>query len=113
MGILKTVVTVDPRTSVHRSALMLLLFLVVHVAGNLLFFVGPDAFNLYGDKLRKNPLIVLIEGYLLLSFVLHAVVGAYLTFNKRNVLLKGPVTRRLDQVRGKKKKKRKKSKHTR
>ena len=44
-----------------------------------------------------QPQIVAIEGYLLLSGVLHAAVGAYLTYNKRKVLFKGPASRFLDQ----------------
>lgn len=49
----------------------LALFLVAHLAGNLLFLAGPDAFNQYAHRLLSNPLIFLAEGGLLAIFVLH------------------------------------------
>ncbi len=53
------------------TGLSLFLFLVAHLAGNLLFLAGPDAFNEYAHKLISNPLIFLAEGGLLAVFVVH------------------------------------------
>ncbi|MCC7125071.1 MAG: succinate dehydrogenase cytochrome b subunit [Acidobacteria bacterium] len=46
-------------------------FLITHLAGNLLFLVGPEAFNEYSHKLISNPLIYAAEIGLLGIFFLH------------------------------------------
>ena len=60
----------------------MLIFLVVHMLGNLSAFAGADAFNTYGHMLNQNPALKFIEYYLLLVAVLHVLVGTYLTFKK-------------------------------
>lgn len=55
------------------TGLALLIFLIAHLAGNLLFIAGPDAFNEYSHKLISNPLIYLAEIGLLAVFVLHII----------------------------------------
>jgi succinate dehydrogenase / fumarate reductase cytochrome b subunit len=55
------------------TGLSLLIFLVAHLAGNLLFIAGPDAFNEYSHKLISNPLVYVAELGLLAVFVLHIV----------------------------------------
>jgi succinate dehydrogenase / fumarate reductase cytochrome b subunit len=49
----------------------LLVFLVVHLSGNLLFLAGPEAFNEYSHKLISNPLVYLAEAALLAVFIAH------------------------------------------
>ena len=53
------------------TGLFLLVFLVAHLAGNLLFIAGPDAFNEYSHKLVSNPLVYVAELGLLAVFALH------------------------------------------
>lgn len=53
------------------TGLSLLIFLIAHLAGNLLFIAGPDAFNEYSHKLISNPLVYLAEAGLVAVFVLH------------------------------------------
>jgi succinate dehydrogenase / fumarate reductase cytochrome b subunit len=53
------------------TGLFLFLFLVSHLAGNLLFILGPDAFNHYAHSLISNPLILVAEGGLVAIFLLH------------------------------------------
>jgi succinate dehydrogenase / fumarate reductase, cytochrome b subunit len=55
------------------TGLSLLIFLVAHLAGNLLFIAGPAAFNEYSHKLVSNPLIYAAELGLAAVFVLHIV----------------------------------------
>jgi succinate dehydrogenase / fumarate reductase, cytochrome b subunit len=55
------------------TGLSLLIFLFAHLAGNLLFIAGPDAFNEYSHKLVSNPLIYAAELGLLAVFVLHII----------------------------------------
>ena len=37
------------------SGVLLLLFVIGHMVGNLQVFLGPDVFNAYGEKLRMFP----------------------------------------------------------
>lgn len=53
------------------SGLCLFVFLIAHVSGNLLFVLGPDAFNEYSHKLVSNPMVYLAEAGLLAVFLLH------------------------------------------
>jgi succinate dehydrogenase / fumarate reductase cytochrome b subunit len=55
------------------TGLFLVIFLVAHLAGNLLFIAGPDAFNEYSHKLISNPLVYVAELGLLAIFALHII----------------------------------------
>ena len=55
------------------TGFLLFLFLVSHLAGNLLFIAGPDAFNHYAHRLISNPLILVAEFGLVAIFLLHIV----------------------------------------
>ena len=55
------------------TGLALLIFLIAHLAGNLLFLAGPAAFNEYSHKLISNPLIYVAEIGLVAVFLLHIV----------------------------------------
>jgi succinate dehydrogenase / fumarate reductase, cytochrome b subunit len=61
------------------TGLSLLVFLIAHLAGNLLFIAGPAAFNEYSHKLVSNPLIYVAELGLVAVFLLHIVktVGVF------------------------------------
>ena len=53
------------------TGLLLLVYLVLHLVGNLLIYVGPPAFNAYSHFLVANPLIVPVEIGLLAIFLVH------------------------------------------
>jgi succinate dehydrogenase / fumarate reductase cytochrome b subunit len=53
------------------TGLLLCGFLVSHLLGNFLLFVGPEAFNKYGHALTSNPLIYVAEAGLLALFLGH------------------------------------------
>jgi succinate dehydrogenase / fumarate reductase cytochrome b subunit len=58
------------------TGLVLILFVLGHMAGNLLIFLGPDAINSYAQALKERP--TLLWGariFLLVVFVLHVVLG--------------------------------------
>ena len=55
------------------TGLFLFGFLIAHLAGNLLFIAGPDAFNRYSHSLVSNPLILVAEAGLVAVFVLHVI----------------------------------------
>merc|ERR1711879_760166 len=75
------------RTGLTRSAILLILFIVIHAVGNLHVFAGPDDFNGYGYfyvrlywtgfGLPAN----IVEEYILLSVLLHAFVGLKRTYD--------------------------------
>ena len=73
------------RSSIGKKILMgltgfgLCLFVVMHLLGNLLIFVGADVFDGYGHMLESNPLLVPAEIGLAIMFVLHVVVAAVLS----------------------------------
>merc|ERR1712232_955711 len=77
------------RLGLTRSAILLILFIVIHAVGNLHVFKGPDDFNGYGYfyvrlywtgfGLPAN----IIEEYILLSAMLHAFVGLKRTWDMK------------------------------
>lgn len=68
---------VGTKVLIAATGLLLVLYLVLHLAGNLLVFLGPASFNGYANFLIKNPLIVPLEVGLLAVFILH--VGKAIT----------------------------------
>eukprot|EP00656_Telonema_subtile_P049451 TRINITY_DN6151_c0_g1_i4.p1 TRINITY_DN6151_c0_g1~~TRINITY_DN6151_c0_g1_i4.p1 ORF type:complete len:720 (+),score=218.50 TRINITY_DN6151_c0_g1_i4:122-2281(+) len=87
----KTVFSTSQAGSLHRSALFLLVFLVVHMAGNLTFLLGPEAFNGYGHKISSNPFIILIEAYLGIAFVAHVLIATLFTWRKKKIVARSPI----------------------
>ena len=57
---------------VAATGLLLCGFLAAHLAGNLLLFAGPRAFNIYAHRLTSTPLIYVAEAVLALLFLVHA-----------------------------------------
>src|SRR5262245_21954897 len=66
------------------TGLLLIGFLVLHLAGNLLVFAGPESFNAYSHRLVSNPFVYLAEGGLLVLFVGHFVNGILVTLRNRS-----------------------------
>jgi succinate dehydrogenase / fumarate reductase cytochrome b subunit len=63
--------TVGVKVIIAVTGLLLALYLVLHLAGNLLIYFGPATYNAYGHFLIANPLIVPVEIGLLAVFVIH------------------------------------------
>jgi succinate dehydrogenase / fumarate reductase cytochrome b subunit len=53
------------------TGVALFIYMLLHLAGNVLVFAGPDFFNEYSHKLISNPLIIPIEIGLLAVFLIH------------------------------------------
>ena len=72
--------SIGSKILIALTGLGLAVFLIGHLAGNLLFLVGPQAFNDYSHKLVSNPLIYAVELGLLAVFFLHVgkTVAGYL-----------------------------------
>jgi succinate dehydrogenase / fumarate reductase, cytochrome b subunit len=63
--------SIGSKVLIAITGIFLLIFLFAHLAGNLLFIAGPDAFNEYSHKLVSNPLVYVAELGLLAIFLLH------------------------------------------
>ena len=70
--------TIGKKLLVGLAGLGLSLFVLVHMMGNLLLFVGPEAFNKYAHALTSNPLIYVAEVGLISIFLLHVVLALLL-----------------------------------
>ena len=80
--------TISRKIVMALSGLLIIGFLLAHLTGNMLLFVGRDAFNLYAHKLTSTPLIYIAEAGLLALFLYHIVTGLKLTF--ANKAARGP-----------------------
>lgn len=63
--------SVGTKLLIGITGLALFLFLISHIAGNALIFLGRDTFNTYSHTLTSNPLIPVIEIVLVLIFLVH------------------------------------------
>jgi succinate dehydrogenase / fumarate reductase cytochrome b subunit len=79
-----------PRSSVGTkyvmavTGLLLIGFVLAHMAGNLLIFAGKDALNAYAHALEEKPGLLWAARVILLAiFVLHIALGVRLTWQNR------------------------------
>jgi succinate dehydrogenase / fumarate reductase cytochrome b subunit len=63
--------SVGTKLLIGATGLLLFLYLVLHLAGNLMVFGGQDLFNHYAHALVSNPLVVPAEIALLVFFAVH------------------------------------------
>jgi succinate dehydrogenase / fumarate reductase cytochrome b subunit len=63
--------SVGTKILIGITGFALFTYLVIHIAGNLMVFFGPEVFNKYAYTLEGNPLIPVIEIGLLLIFLIH------------------------------------------
>ncbi len=67
--------SIGRKVTMALSGLLMFLFLVTHLAANLLVLVDPEAYNEYSHALISNPLIYIAEAGLLALFVAHLISG--------------------------------------
>jgi succinate dehydrogenase / fumarate reductase cytochrome b subunit len=58
-------------------------FVLIHMSGNMLMFVSPEAYNTYGHKLITNPLIYVAEAGLVTMFLVHMGLALSLAFENK------------------------------
>ncbi len=63
--------SVGTKILIGATGIALFLYLIIHIVGNLIVFMGPAAFNKYAYTLEGNPLLPIIEIGLLLIFLIH------------------------------------------
>lgn len=77
--------SIGKKIMVAAAGFLLCGFLVTHLAGNLLMFVGADgvAFNHYAEALEHNPLLPVAEIGLVALFLLHIALSVRATLANR------------------------------
>ncbi len=74
------------------TGLMLVLFIIAHLVGNLFIYGGPSAFNAYAEKLEHLGIVLKVMEYgLLLVFLIHIWFTA--TVVLENIKARGGLTR--------------------
>lgn len=63
------------------TGLFVILFLLVHLMGNLAIFKGDDgvSFNAYAKFMSTNPLIEAVSFFMYFFFILHIVIASWIT----------------------------------
>jgi len=75
--------SIGKKILVAAAGILLCGFLVTHLAGNLLMFVGGDTFNKYAEALEHNPLLPIAEIGLIALFLVHIVLAYRATYLNR------------------------------
>jgi succinate dehydrogenase / fumarate reductase cytochrome b subunit len=63
--------SVGTKVIVGITGILLVLYLIIHLFGNLLFLLGPDIFNGYAATMLANPLVIPVEIGLVAVFLIH------------------------------------------
>src|SRR5580765_8880402 len=64
--------SVGTKIVIGLSGLFLVLYLLIHVGGNLLVFLGPQVFNKYAYNMEvRHPTLPILEIVILVGFLLH------------------------------------------
>jgi len=76
--------SVGTKLVIGATGFLLFLYLVIHIAGNLLIFLGPEVFNRYAYIMEEqNKLLPLIELGLLAIVLIHAFKAIWMFFANR------------------------------
>jgi succinate dehydrogenase / fumarate reductase cytochrome b subunit len=66
------------------TGILLFAYLILHIAGNLMVFLGRDTFNSYSHALISNPLVVPVEIGLVVVFLIHLFKAIRMTFQNQS-----------------------------
>ena len=74
--------TIGRKILMALTGLFLIMFLIVHLAGNMQLFKddGGRAFNLYSHFMTHQPVIKIISYLLYASILLHVIISAWITW---------------------------------
>ncbi len=75
--------TVATKVLIALTGLALFLYLILHLAGNLLILLGAGSYNGYAAMLLRNPLLVPVEIGLVAIFVIHIFETVVMWWNNR------------------------------
>lgn len=69
---------------IGATGVLLFLYLILHIIGNLMIFLGPETFNSYAHFLISNPLVVPIEIGLAAVIVIHLYKAIAMTMKNQS-----------------------------
>lgn len=72
--------TIGRKQLIGVTGLGLSLFLLVHMAGNMLILAGPEPYNKYSQALISNPFLPIAQGGLIAMFFGHLILAIRLQF---------------------------------
>jgi len=75
--------TIGKKQIVAVTGLGMAVFVLIHMLGNCLIFLGPEAYNTYSHKLTSTPLIYLAEAGLVIIFLMHLYLTISLAIRNR------------------------------
>jgi succinate dehydrogenase / fumarate reductase cytochrome b subunit len=93
--------SIAKKQTVAITGFLLILFIILHLGGNLFIYAGPDVFNSYAHKLHSlGPLLLIPRTLLFIIFLLHIFVIHILVI--QNIKARGGLKRyAIDQAVGK------------
>jgi len=74
---------ISTKLIIGATGILLFLYLVVHILGNLLVFLGQDTFNRYSYMLVSNPLVAPVEIGLVFVVLIHLFKAISMTLQNR------------------------------
>ena len=86
--------SVGTKIAIGLTGLLLFIYLLIHIAGNMVVFLGPTAFNTYAFTLESNPLLPVIELVLLSWFVVHIYKTVRMFFGNQSTRPVGYATKK-------------------
>ena len=86
--------SVGTKIAIGLTGLLLFIYLLIHIAGNMVVFLGPAAFNKYAFTLEGNPLLPVIELVLLSWFVIHIYKTVRMFFGNQSTRPVGYATKK-------------------
>jgi succinate dehydrogenase / fumarate reductase cytochrome b subunit len=69
---------------IGATGILLFAYLILHIVGNLMVFLGRDTYNAYAHMLISNPLVVPVEIGLAVVFLIHLAKAIRMTFQNQS-----------------------------
>ncbi len=86
--------SVGTKVLIAATGVCLVLYLVLHLVGNLLFFFGPATFNGYSHMLISNPLVIPVEIGLAIILIIHVYKTVVMWLDNRKARPEGYTMKR-------------------
>ncbi|MFQ6673370.1 MAG: succinate dehydrogenase cytochrome b subunit [Fidelibacterota bacterium] len=75
--------SIGKKVLVGATGILLFLYVIIHLAGNLVIYAGNEAYNRYAEILGSIPLLLVIEIALAAVFLVHIVLVVFLALENR------------------------------
>src|SRR5690349_20806081 len=81
--------SIGKKQTVALTGFGISLFALMHMAGNLIMFVSPELYNIYGHNTVHNPVFPALELLLLAAFLFHIALAGWLALENRRARPQG------------------------